>query len=79
MRLVSEGLLRDKEVLLGEGVRRDNGLNRSLVKILQDFSHGDKEHHTFLIDISPESTIISAIQKMVELTRCCGRPPVEWI
>ena len=63
MRLVSEGLLRDKEVLLGEGMRRDNGLNRSAVKMLRAVSHGDKEHHTFLIDISPKSTTISPIQK----------------
>ena len=42
MRLISEGLLRDKEVLLGEGMRRDNRLNRSAVKILRAFSHGAK-------------------------------------
>ena len=46
---------------------------------IRAFSHGDKEHHTFQIDISAESVTISAIQKIMELRRCCGRPRLEWI
>ena len=33
----------------------------------------------FLIDIAAESVTVFAIQKMVELRRCCGRPRLEWI
>ena len=58
MRLASEEPSRDKGALSCEGMRRDNGLNRPAVKILRAFSHGNKEDHTFLIEISPESVTI---------------------
>ena len=62
MRLVSEGLLRDKEVLLGEGMRRDNGLKRSTVRIIRAFSHEDKGNRAFPIDISIGSARICPIR-----------------